>query len=457
MKRTLFTIGYAAVLALASATAVGQTNNIVPQPMPDGFNHPTPGYVIEQWVENNNVAQIRGHGWDIWNAMAQPSGQMYSGDGKTMVELPVWETWQTDNELFNTPTSVAEKKTRTLHPFHLAHQQTHLNPNAQAGGDVVVSFNKFDPTAAAFILAEQAAPDGSGVNLPINNQAGLTAYNKAWPKETSVGARATLGFPETAIETKPVFFPVLAKTLTAVPFWQGLAGAQPTAAKNPTPNTWLNCVLVDATNAATSGLRAATTKEVSGAKVPTGFACQTYYYAPIGMYYGVMLDANGAKGFNNLQGDQGLSLSQGDYAVLTAMHVNTKEMDRWTWQTYYWQGNAQVEVTFPGSLSDAPADLAAPWNSYAMCTAYDQVVGGKQVVCFNPYLETSPGIPDGINSNCVTCHGMARVGPSVSGATRYPPTYTNPLIFQIPLQFDNPIWFGGTTKTDFSWAVAGSP
>ena len=56
----------------------------------------------------------------------------------------------------------------------------------------------------------------------------------------------------------------------------------------------------------------------------------------------------------------------------------------------------------------------------------------------------------------VTCHGMARVGPSVSGATRYPPTYTNPRIFQIPLQFDNPIWFGGTTKTDFSWAVGGS-
>ncbi len=138
------------------------------------------------------------------------------------------------------------------------------------------------------------------------------------------------------------------------------------------------------------------------------------------------------------------------------MHVNTKELDRWTWQTFYWQGNSSQEVTFPGMLADAPVTLKAPWNSYAMCTAYDQIFNGKQVVCFNPYLETSPGIPDGINSNCVSCHGMARAG-STNISSPYPPTYTNHDLFPIPVQFDDPLLFGGLTKMDFSWAVGDSP
>ncbi len=84
-----------------------------------------------------------------------------------------------------------------------------------------------------------------------------------------------------------------------------------------------------------------------------------------------------------------------------------------------------------------------------MCTAYAQTTQpdnkGDMNVCFNPYLETSSGIPDGLRSNCVTCHGTATVGTPKTGG--YPATYDQ------PVDFGDPIYFGGATKTDFSWAV----
>jgi len=422
MIQKIFTIGCTVAVSLVAGCAMAQNSEnsakamqqIIPQPIPSGFNFPTPGAVIEQWASNGNIPKIRAHGWDVSAAMSQPTDQIYRSK-----RLPVWNTWQSDSELFNTKTTVPSRKgeDRILHPFHKAHQHTHLRPNEEPVGDVPISFNKFDPTAAKFILIKQAAPDGSGKNYAINAPKGLAAINAAWPKDTAAGTRTIRDFPETAIETKPVFLPVLAGKLTAVPIWQG--PNQATNKTNPTPDTWFTCVLVDATNSATSKLRAAKPGKIAGATIATNFNCKTYLYAPIGMYYSVKLDKAGAQGFTALQGTTtttGVAVKAGDYAVLTAMHMNTKELDRWTWQTFYWQGDANHEVTFPGTLSDSPASLKAPWNSYAMCTAYDQIISGKRVVCFNPYLETSAGIPDGINSNCVSCHGMARIG----GTMRHP-------------------------------------
>lgn len=464
IKRSLTLAGIlaTAVAGCAMAQQTSGTTDITPTPLPQTFNVPTPGYVIEQWAASGNTPMMRAHGWDIWTAMSQPSGQMYTAvTGGAAVNLPVWDTWQTDNEIFNTKTTVTAKSgKRTLHAFHLAHQQIHhLSPNAEPDNAVAISFNKFDPTAAAFILTKQTAPHGGTTAYAINSQAGLADLNATWPDTTPVGTRAIKDFPLTAIETKPVFFGVLAGTLTAVPLWQG--AEQATNHKNPTPDTWFSCVLVDSTNADTS-IRAATAAEIAAATIPSNFNCDKskLQYAPMSLFYPVQLDAADAKGFNDLQGtttETGLTLSSGDYAVLTAMHVNTKEMNRWTWQTFYWQGNGQFDVGWPGSLGDVPGGLAAPWSSYAMCTAYDQVIAGQRVTCFNPFLETSPGIPDGINSNCVSCHGMASVGGTATSPTTgiYPPIYTDNNVFKIPVDFSDPLLFGGRTKTDFSWAVAG--
>ena len=101
-------------------------------------------------------------------------------------------------------------------------------------------------------------------------------------------------------------------------------------------------------------------------------------------------------------------------------------------------------------MTGQPAALAAPWNAYAMCTAYSQQVNGQMLVCYNPYLETNPGIPSGITSNCMTCHGMAAVYPA--GSQSQTPSY--PASYDQPVAFDDPALFGNAMKTDFSWSMA---
>ena len=63
-------------------------------------------------------------------------------------------------------------------------------------------------------------------------------------------------------------------------------------------------------------------------------------------------------------------------------------------------------------------------------------------ICFNPYLEAEQ--KDGIRSNCLTCHGMARYPLPVE---KYPTDYTE------PIAYDDPGLFGDHTRTDFSWAI----
>ncbi|MEQ8965224.1 MAG: hypothetical protein RID91_05315 [Azospirillaceae bacterium] len=447
----------ASALVLAAAgggTAMAQDSAVVPQPMPTGFDFPTPGYVIEQWVDAGDTAEIRNHGWMIWTAMSQSSGQTYQGQ-----DLPVWDTWASTAEVFPSNQEVAavakaagESGTRVLRPFHRPVQIAHSRAlagtaDAAEDADQALSFNKFDPTAAAFIGTDQRLPDGSGTT-PIDTQAGLTAFNDAWPAGTSVGARAIGDFPETGIELKPVFYLVKQDQATTVPYWQGAAASS--RSHNPTPETWNTCVLIDPTAAAGTPMATATQAQIDGAAINQGFHCrftQDYLYAPLSMMYAVPLDQAGVDAFNSQQSESGITAEVGDHAVLVAMHVNTKEQDTWTWQTFYWQGTSEFEAQSPGDLAGQPDALAAPWNSYAMCTAYSQTdAQGQMNVCFNPFLETSPGIPDGLNSNCVTCHGMAQVGPNAN----YPANYDD------PIRFDDPSLFGGGTKTDFSWAVAGS-
>lgn len=78
-------------LAAASLPAAAADGLVIPQPMPGGFNFPTPGYVIGQWVDANDQTAITGHGWEIWQAMTQPTGQN---------NLPVWDSWVSEAQIF---------------------------------------------------------------------------------------------------------------------------------------------------------------------------------------------------------------------------------------------------------------------------------------------------------------------------------------------------------------------
>ena len=437
----------AAVILLGTVTGHhAAAQSIVPQPIPAGYGFPTDKAVIEAWIATNDETAMRTHAWGLWAGMGADSGQSYNGQ-----PLPVWETWFGSEEVFQPAplTSVLASRgtpsRQFIEPNQFHHHRSAVGAAADPQSDMqVVSFNKFNPEAAHFIMTPQAGPGGQ--TYRYNSQASLQALNNAWPAGTPLQDRAIVDFPTRGIETKPVMSLVKATGLTPMPLWQGPAAS--TNSTNPTPETWKTCVLVDPQGS--GGVRPATAQEVAGANPASGLACETYLYGPLSLLYSFPLTAGEAQAFNAAQGS---GAEAGDYAVLSAMHVNTKETTNWTWQTFWWQPGGDTPNGFPGSKANMPPQMPAPWDNYAMCTAYSQTTtpgGSTMRVCFNPYLETSPGIPAGITSNCVSCHGVARVAANPNDET-YPLSYDKPIAL-----FTDPAYFTGTTHTDFSWAIPGA-
>ena len=334
-------VALAAALAFASSCIVAaepqSSQIIIPQPIPPQFGFPVPAATINSWIESGDTRAIRGHAWSLWAGMASPSGQIFNGEN-----LPIWETWYGTEDIFPAAPSttggeltafVAARPRTALRAFVSPRQFLHnrrfkeLTP-PQGPTEQVVSFNKFDPAAANFITAVHPGPGGK--NFVYNKQASLQALNSAWPSGASGQARGIEDFPIQAMELKPVFSFVKATGLTPQPLWLGPSAS--TRPQNPTPGTWTTCVLVDP--AGLGETRPATAEEIAKAARVAGLACKNYLYGPLSLFYAFKLTAAEAEAYKNAQGG---SPSAGDFAVLVAMHVNTKEIPFWTWQTFWWQ------------------------------------------------------------------------------------------------------------------------
>src|ERR1051326_699062 len=454
----------------ATGTPAANTAAITPTDIPTGYGYPGDRAQIQGWADQWDTAQITKHTWDMWAGITADSGQTYAGS-----KLPYWETWCGTDEVFG---GSCGKAVRPSRPFRVASQLSHIarlkglraEPDTQ-----VIAFNKFNPAMAQYLQAQHAGPGTAG---PYNytSMSSLVALNDAWPSNTPVVDRkveespyqpSTPGGPGFAgIETKPVIFLVKANGLTPMPLWLGPAGS--TNQTNPTPTTWTTCVLLDPASAGGPDVAPvpATPQQVSQA-VTMPYACDKtkYLYAPLATIYSFKMDAAEAAAWNSVQGNGGTAAA-GDYGVLGAMHVNSKEIIDWTWQTYWWQPGQDTPNNFPGSKAGMTANVKGLWRNYASCSAYIQTQGKtstKMVVCFNPFLETSNQIPAGITSNCMSCHGTATVkGPLVNNPNP-PPTMQVQTLFY-PSDYTKPISFGeggvpidprfaGYTRTDFSWAI----
>jgi len=457
---------------------VATTGVITPTDIPPGYGYPGDRAQIQAWADQWAIANITQHTWDMWAGMTADSGQT-DPDGS---KLPYWETWCGTADVFGGNCGQGKTLARPGRPFRVPSQLTHTArqkgllssppPDTQ-----VVSFNKFNPSMAQYLNAQHAGPGTAG---PYNytSSSSLISLNNAWPSATPTVARkveeapyqpATPGAPGFAgIETKPVIFLVKANGLTPMPLWQGPSGStNPTA---PTPNTWTTCVLLDPTSTGGPDVAPipATPQQIAQA-VTMPYACDKtkYLYAPLATIYSFKMNAAEAASWNTVQqgvGGSGGTAAAGDYGVLGGMHVNSKEIVDWTWQTFYWQPGPDTPNGFPGSKAGMTANVKGPWRNYASCSAYNQTKGNnstEMVVCFNPFLETavSPtSIPDGLQSNCVSCHGVATAAGTSPGNgppltfLPYPPNYQKPISFgegSIPIDPR----FNGFTRTDFSWAI----
>ncbi len=448
---------------------------VTPQPIPPGFDFPADRAALQALADTNDVAAMRNHSWNLWAGLTTDSTSVYEGQ-----VLPIWETWLATGQVFTTPPiengvqAMDVNNTKPPREFKDPSQLFHIKvAEGIAVSEVdsgIVGFNKYDPSMVQYLWTGHPAPNAPDEQYYYTSKTSLNALNETWG-DTPIIDRKVTDAPNTALELKPVLMWVSAQGLTAIPFWQGPNSStdkncadvsveelrhpkpgQPATSCHPDPTTWTHCVLIDP-DAITNELQPATKEQLDSANLTEAPGCSDVanaQYAGINMLYNFKMSADEAAAFNKEQNPPKTAQAQaGDFMVFLAMHVNTKEIIDWTWQTFWWQGGQETPDAYPGSGADRTANINAPWTNYNMCTAYAQTTQpdnqGDMNVCFNPYLETSSSIPDGLRSNCVTCHGTATVDTPKTGG--YPATYDQ------PIDFGDPAYFGGATKTDFSWAI----
>jgi hypothetical protein len=385
------------------------------RPLPARFGVPASAERLDTLITSANDRAIRQHAWQIWAGLTARTPERFNGR-----RLPVFETWFSGAELYDPRPYACEDVLRRAfdRDFERPSQFIHGGalPNEQVTG-----FNRFNREVVQHVCERS-----------YNQASVLDALNASFGTDTAIGARDIDPFPRAAVALKPVFTTVAQSGLTILPYWAG-----PTASSNlvnPTPDTWTQCVAV--VPPGTDAPSSPTSCTCNG--IPD-YPCEV---VPLKRFYAFPLTADEVAEMSNDASLVGTGVVPGDYAVLVAMHVTTKETPRWAWQTFWWSPTPNASP----AGDDRIAGVKREFRNYVMCTAWTmngppESLTGTPQVCFNPYLETGlPGI-DGVQSNCMTCHQMA-AWPNFS--TNYQANgFVSP---------DDPL-FGASLKLDFLWSV----
>ena len=419
---------------------------------PAAGTYPADQEDVQRWIDTTDTSRIRQHAWDIWASITSPSG---------ISDLPVWETWYSGHEIFDLAVTTVEKEPGILRDFEIPAQSTHTASKVDIPVDLperVVSFNRYTRTLADYIVTEG-----------YNRKATLAELNKKFDKaKTPTVDRKLLTsagpVDASQIVLKPVFQFISGSEPTVVPFWRGVAPAYTTDLDNPVPKTWRQGVVVDPSGGLTPGaiVRMAVNGDEKDLRV---VGLDEFYYIRLTQDDAEAFEASSFGfgsgddvGTDNETTKKALIavVKAGNIALLVAMHVTTKEIPNWTWQTFWWAFDNQ-EPPFGG---DRPLTVQGAWANYNMRAAYYMVtppgkVGGDPLISFNPYLETNltgtvPGpVIDGkhtqihwtgVHTNCMSCHRMA--GYQTQGYQ--PDGFISPA---------DETFFASGTKTDFLWSI----
>lgn len=451
-------------LHLRAVHAAGATG---PQPIQfPGF--PYKAAVIDGWVATGNTAAMRQHGWDLWaglSAITSSSGHQ-----------PIYETWYSASQVQSGPQLL---KTHALaagsdHPEHeFAVPEQFHHRRFPATFHALAAGTPTDVHAQTLVTTQFNADYAQSV-WSNNYQNPATVWNlqAGWGLRP-VSQRIIQPFTAPSISTKPTYQfvngPNHNNGLTTIKYWLGDLTTGPGNSTNPQypdPTTWKQCVVVNTGSAPNPGnLTCFGTNTLANGMVP------------VSQFYNYQLSASEAasvcqsinqglpSGSTPLNCDPNTGdIRGGDYAILTGMHVSTKENANWTWQTYWWNYNQPFPYGAP------PSNVVAPFNNYAMCTGYSMTVNppnspsGTNTQCYNPYLETGLPAPiHGIKSDCMSCHAVASIGnnPYSLGTETSPRnaggyvTYASGTSFiSVWNRRDDRDFFDCQTTTDFSWFLA---
>lgn len=437
-------------------TPVPLPTNIVP-----GFTFPEDtATIINGWLGGYtapyfDTVQIYQHAWGIWAGLTAPSGQSWMGQ-----ELLVYETWPgiTDIQSMIENNKLVSSMARAGRvPLSRPNQFEHAQRRAKAGLSAI-PVDSINEEGADFWVA--VSYDPTAANHAVTNKLLSQSYLASKVRQGEINAIPA--FPNTAITIKPSFLVGhVSDKVVKIPAWPG----PPNPAVNFPDTDWNSWVYVDMSQTKPSGKSVIPVP--NGNPTPAQIAAAT---CNLGDFIYYRLDSAAAAYVNQQQSSQGVKAQAGDVALLVAMHVTTKEISNWTWQTFFWApdpnnpplpSDAVAAAQRPSQLSPAASHYAVS-TTYAMVRPNQPITGGTNtgvsaVIGYNPYLEPnlgqlnypntnpnnlSPAFMWGVQSNCMSCHAQAY----------YPANFIYTADQYVDMR--NPTFFNGTVQLDFAWSIA---
>lgn len=411
-----------------------------PAAMPAGFGYPQSEATLAQWTSERNEAAARAHGWGLFAALQT------GADGGW-----VWQSWCTATQAFTAPENggVGSGSTarspghgeRPMRTFKLANGLTSgpepINfPDAPVYAIPAPVAQKYQtsgcilpPSATSPIPTLKSGPrfqnngDVMVAGVVYNNDAYQSIRNnnlfsaaklqslRPGPDQTAQMAQ----MPEGSVVLKPMLWPVSANGFVALPVWDDLKSDHGVYSGFEIQSQWSRAVAVTATASDLASVAVSyLTKPgvtylgkplgpISYAKAQVVNVDKFYNFRPdvasLDVCDQALLDASAYYAYGRM-------FEQGDYLVLVAMHIMTKEQPSWTFQSAWWSDRpdsgpyAADRPSLPGAKG--------PWQHYLMTSTYgwsEQPGGSTWPVAYNPYIELAADHP--IRTNCQNCHSRA--------------------------------------------------
>ena len=427
-------------------------HEVVPADFPKlnikGFNFPQDSITLKKWIKESKEDSIYLHGWGIWTGLTTLTNQRIPNDE---YPLRVFETWLTPEEMIDEikkesndyKSDIRSNRANLKRP----NQLTHFSSAIETINDSIHESVAYSPAASKFA---------------IDNKIFMATTLYEYAKKDN--RKEIPFFPSNAITIKPVF--KLLQTSTGqtsfnISAWNGTTDKLVAFPEQD----WKSFVTVDITNKR---------KKEGGV-----FHVNDFIHYKINKEDAHFFN----KEFTENTGNK-FNAKPGDIAILVGMHVGTREITNWTWQTFWWDANSDNPPA-PSSKSIAdlrPKELKGAARNYAMAVAYymvnpnetyeNKTTYGKPNYAFNPYLEAGFGpsvfndslsfistsstnkIPTyvGVRTNCMSCHRMATVNPeAISNSSNSKTPYVgNAFVSKADSIFK------GQLLLDFAWSIQGN-
>jgi len=400
-------------------------------PIPPGSDHPQTAANLNYLINEQNQPQYRQHGWSMFEAINR-TVKVEKQHGLT--QLPIWQTWFSEKQIFTRKHYTepaycqlgkhAPKQTTEASPTPTS---PHLSKLKKGKHHTLTWAEKFKQQTPTY--PNSSNPDGmlfanNGDIMIAGEYFNLSGFNhlrkhKLYLRDTlkkmlADGKKSIPTFPADTMVLKSMYWPIAKDSHTALPVWDNTLARPPYQYNGY--ETWKRAVAVQGNLKPISQGQTKTVKSLYKVTVP-GYDTPRRFpkskVVSIGDFYHIQvnkkllkaMDKNDRQILNNSANwAYNRDFQAGDYIAQIALHINTKEVEAWTFQSFWWHDQPNV-----GPFASGRPNLpTGTWQNYLMAEAYSQVTpreyDGSNHVAYNPYIEP---VIHPIPTNCQNCHARA--------------------------------------------------